>query len=72
LVENAPGAFKEGTIEVTETSEIPIVDKQIRVTEEIVVGKEVTEREEIVHDTVKRRDVEVEKYVGDDTRRTGG
>ena len=70
LVENAPGAFKEGTIEVTETSEIPVVEKQIRVVEEIVVGKEVTEHEEIVRDTVKRREVEVEKYAKDNNNRT--
>jgi stress response protein YsnF len=65
LVENAPGAFKEGTIEVTEIAEIPVVDKQIRVVEEVVIGKEVTEHEETVRDTVKRREVEVERYESD-------
>jgi uncharacterized protein (TIGR02271 family) len=69
LVENAPGAFKEGTIEVTEMSEVPVIDKQVRVSEEIVVNKEVTEHEETVRDTVRRRDVEVDKYTTDDSRR---
>jgi hypothetical protein len=70
LVENAPGAFKEGTIEITETSEIPIAEKQVRVIEEVVIGKEITEREETVRDTVKRREVEVDKYAADHNNRT--
>jgi uncharacterized protein (TIGR02271 family) len=71
LVENAPGAFKEGTIEVTETSEVPVVGKQIRVAEEIVIGKEITEHNEVVRDTVRRREVDVEKYTSDDNRGKG-
>jgi uncharacterized protein (TIGR02271 family) len=70
IVESAPGAFKEGTIEVTETSEIPVVDKQVRVIEEVVVGKEVTEHEETIHDTVKRREVDVDKYTMDVNNQT--
>ncbi len=56
-----PDAFKEGVIEVTETSEEAVVNKQARVVEEVVVGKDVTERAETVRDTVKRTDVEVEQ-----------
>jgi stress response protein YsnF len=37
------------------------VSKQARVVEEVVVGKEATERTETVRDTVRRTDVEVEK-----------
>ncbi len=58
-VENAPAAFKEGTIEVTEMAEVPIVSKEARVVEEVVVGKNVTERTETVSDTVKRTEVDV-------------
>ncbi len=54
-------AFKEGVIEVTEMGEEAVVSKQARVVEEIVVGKEVTERQETLRDTVRRTDVEVEQ-----------
>jgi uncharacterized protein (TIGR02271 family) len=60
-VENAPAAFKEGTIEVTEMAEVPVVAKQAHVVEEVVVGKNITERQETVRDTVKRTDVQVEE-----------
>jgi hypothetical protein len=51
----------EGTVEVTATAEEPVVSKQARVVEEVVVGKEVSERTETVRDTVRRTEVEVEK-----------
>ncbi len=54
-------AFKEGTVEVRETAEEPVVAKTARVVEEVRVGKEVTERTETVSDTVRRTDVEVEQ-----------
>ena len=54
-------AFKEGTIEVTEHAEQPVVQKQARVVEEVVVGKEATERTETVRDTVRHTDVKVEQ-----------
>jgi uncharacterized protein (TIGR02271 family) len=54
-------AFKEGTIEVRETVEEPVVAKDVRVVEEVVIGKETTERVESVNDTVRRREVDVEK-----------
>ena len=53
-------AFKEGTIEVTETSEVPVVAKEARVVEEVVVGKTATDRTHTVEDTVRRTDVDVE------------
>lgn len=54
-------AFKEGTMEVRETAEEPVVEKTARVVEEVRVGKEVTEHTETVSDTLRRTDVEVEK-----------
>lgn len=54
-------AFKEGSIEVRETAEEPVIAKTARVVEEVKVGKEVTERTETVKDTVRRTDVEVEQ-----------
>jgi uncharacterized protein (TIGR02271 family) len=52
-------------IEVTEMREEPVVGKKEHVVEEIVVGKTADERTETVRDTVRRRDVEVER---NDTR----
>jgi uncharacterized protein (TIGR02271 family) len=61
-------AFKEGEFVVTEIDEQAVAAKQARVVEEVVVGKEVTEREETVRDTVRRTDVEVEDLSGDKTK----
>jgi len=63
-VTGADTAFREGTIEVTETSEVPVVSKEARVVEEVVVGKTATDRVETVQDTVRRTDVEVEEVTG--------
>jgi uncharacterized protein (TIGR02271 family) len=57
-------AFKEGTVEVTATSEEPVVEKRARVVEEVVVNKDVQERTETVRDTVRRKDVDVEQVNG--------
>jgi uncharacterized protein (TIGR02271 family) len=53
--------FQEGTLEVRETAEEAIVGKTARVVEEVVVGKEETERSETIEDTVRRTDVDVER-----------
>lgn len=54
-------AVKEGEFTVTTSAEEAVTSKDARVVEEVVVGKNVTEREETVRDTVRRTDVEVEK-----------
>ena len=51
--------FKEGTIEMRETAEVPVVAKEARVVEEISLGKTATDRVETVSDTVRRTDVEI-------------
>lgn len=56
--------FQEGTIEVRETAEEAVVGKTARVVEEVVVGKETTERSETVTDSVRRTDVEVQEIAG--------
>jgi len=53
-------ALRDQTIEVTEMAEEPVVAKRARVREEIVVGKEATERTETVRDNVRHTEVEVE------------
>jgi stress response protein YsnF len=57
--------FKEGTMEVREMTEEPVVSKTARVVEEVRVGKEVREREQTVQDTVRRKDVDVERLEGE-------
>jgi uncharacterized protein (TIGR02271 family) len=57
-------AFRERTIEVTETDEEAVVAKTARVTEEVVISKDVTERTERVADTVRRTEVDVENTTG--------
>lgn len=51
---------QDQVIEVKEYAEEPVVSKQARVTEEVRVGKEATERTETVRDQVRRTDVNVE------------
>ncbi|GAC1551298.1 MAG: hypothetical protein NVS2B7_27270 [Herpetosiphon sp.] len=58
---------REGTFEVREHSEVPIVEKTARVVEEVVINKEAHDRTERVQDTVRRTDVEVEKLSGTTT-----
>jgi len=53
-------AFKETTIELREMGEEPVVSKTARVVEEVVVGKEVSERSEQLSESVRRTEVEVE------------
>ncbi len=60
-VTEADGGFKEQNFAVTETAEVPMVAKEARVVEEVVVGKTATDRTETVRDTVRRTDVEVEE-----------
>ena len=59
-VEAADDSFCERTIEVDETAEEPVVGKRSRVVEEVRVGKEQTQREQTVRDTVRSTDVKVE------------
>ena len=53
-------AVKDGNFTVTEHDEKAVVGKTARVVEEVVVGKDVTERTETIKDTVKRTDVQVD------------
>jgi uncharacterized protein (TIGR02271 family) len=59
------GGIRDETIELTETAEEPVVSKTARVVEEVVIGKDVSERVETVNDVVRRTEVEVEGLDGD-------
>lgn len=54
-------AFKEGTVEMVETAEVPVVAKEARVVEEVSLGKEASERSETIRDTVRKTEVDVEQ-----------
>ena len=56
----ADRAFQEETVEMTATSERPVVSKEARVTGEVALSKQTSERQEVVRDTLRRKDVEVE------------
>ncbi len=53
-------AFKEGEVEMAETKEVPVVNKQARVVEEVSLEKNVTERNETITDSVRKTEVDVE------------
>ena len=54
--------FREGTVaEVREMAEEPVVSKTARIVEEVRVGKQVNEREEVIEDKLRRKDVDVQK-----------
>jgi uncharacterized protein (TIGR02271 family) len=53
--------WSEQAIEVTEKAERPVVNKTVRVIEEVVIRRKGTDHVERVHDTVRRQELEVEK-----------
>ena len=52
--------FKERSVEVQETAEEPVVSKRSRVTEEVRVGKQATQQQQTIRDTVRKTEVNVE------------
>jgi uncharacterized protein (TIGR02271 family) len=65
-------AAQERTVEVTETDEEPVVRRQARVVEEVVVSKAAEEHTETVRDTVRRTEVEVEPVGAGQAREARG
>jgi uncharacterized protein (TIGR02271 family) len=61
--------FQESTIELTENAEVPVVEKEARVVEEISIGKDVAERDETVRDTVRKTEVDIEELDKDDLQK---
>jgi uncharacterized protein (TIGR02271 family) len=55
------------SVEITESTEVPVVEKSARVVEEVLVSKEASERTERVTDTVRKTEVEVEQIESDET-----
>lgn len=61
-------SFEEGTVEVHETSEVPVVNKEARVVEEVSLEKDVENKEKVIKDTVRKTEVDVDQ-LDDETRR---
>ncbi len=61
----------EQVIELKETAEEVVIGKNARVVEEVLVGKEASERTEHIHDTVRHTEVEVEEVGPEGSLRTG-
>lgn len=57
--------FEERTVEVQAMKEEPVVAKEARVVEEVVVGKKAEEHTETVRDTVRKTEVDVEEDASD-------
>jgi len=53
--------WSDRTIEVTETVEQPVVNKTVRVAEEVVIRRRGSDHTETVHDTVRRQQLDVER-----------
>ncbi len=72
-VDGGIDAFKEGSFDVTTQAEVPVISKEARVVEEVVIDKSMTERTETIRDSVKRTDVEVDEFnTGDAANRKNG
>ena len=56
------------TIELTETAEEAVIGKNARVVEELLIGKETTERTEHIQDSVRRTEVDVQEIPPADTQ----
>ena len=52
--------FKEGETTIIEHAEVPVVNKEARVVEEVSLNKETEERDETVRGTVRKTDVEID------------
>lgn len=53
--------FQQGDFTITERAEEAVVSKQARVVEEVEVGKRVEEHDQVIRDTVRRTDVDIEE-----------
>jgi stress response protein YsnF len=53
--------LQDRDIELTERSEVPVVNKEARVVEEVRISKDVDHREETIRDTVRETEIDVDK-----------
>ncbi|WP_299842065.1 YsnF/AvaK domain-containing protein [uncultured Jannaschia sp.] len=69
-LDDSADAFTDRTIEATETAEEAVMSKDARVVEEITLNKDVADRSETVHDTVRHTEVEIDDDRTDRTETT--
>lgn len=62
-------AFQEGSMELRETAEEPVVSKEARIVEEVELGKQVEHEQADIDDTVRRTEVDVQQAEAGGTRR---
>lgn len=61
-------SFKEGEMQIRERTEVPIVNKEARVVEEIKVHKDTDVRNETIRSTERKTEVDVDKLRNDQNR----
>jgi stress response protein YsnF len=61
--------WSEQIIEVTEMVEQPVVNKTVRVAEEVVIRRKGSDHIETVHDTVRKQELEVERLPAETVER---
>jgi len=54
-------AFQDQDMEFTERAEVPVVNKEARVVEEVKISKDVSERTESIRDTVRNTEVDIDE-----------
>ena len=60
--------FKEGTVEFTEKKEVPVVNKESRVVEDVNIYKDVDEKQEVVRETLRNTEVETDDLTASNDR----
>lgn len=58
-------AFKDSGIKMVEHAEVPIVNKEARVVEEVKLHKETNMHDETIRETVRKQDVDIDKLDSD-------
>jgi hypothetical protein len=61
LQTNGNDVLTEVTIEMSDSTEVPVVSKAVHLVEEVLLRKEVTTRIETIHDMVKRDKLEIDQ-----------
>ena len=61
--------FKEGTVEITEKKEVPVINKEARVVEDVNIYKDVDEKQEVVKETLRNTQVETDDLTASNDRR---
>ncbi len=64
--------FKDTTIEMIETAEVPVVSKEAYVTGEVSLGKEAEEKNQTVQGTVRKTEVDTENFTDESGKLSTG